>query len=185
MTTGADALPAPEIPAVPGSVAVAVGVPVAAPRERAFAALTDWSAQGRWMLGTTVSVTRGRGTSPGDGISGFTGLRVGRLRLGLTDTMEIVSMDDEWVVVRKTGRLLRGVGWMGVPRDAPVTVIVWGGRWLLPLGPIGRAAWAAASPVLRAGLHRSLTRLAELVESGALGGAPQEASGPLLADATA
>lgn len=170
---------------MPGSVEVAVGVPVAAPRERAFAALTDWASQGRWMLGTTVTVTRGLGTGPGDGISGFTGLRIGRLRLGLTDTMEIVSMDDEWVVVRKTGRLLRGVGWMGVPRDAPVTLIVWGGRWVLPLGPIGRAAWAASSPVLLAGLRRSLTRLAELVESGDLGAHPEAPSGPLLADATA
>jgi hypothetical protein len=157
------------VPAIPGSVEVSLAVPVAAPRDRAFRALTDWAAQGRWMTGTSVSVTRGDGTAAGDEISGFTGLRLAGRRIGLLDTMDIVAIDDEWVLVRKTGRLLRGVGWMGVPKGGPVAVLVWGGRWILPLGPLGRAGWALGAPVVRAGLRRSLTRLAELVEAGELG----------------
>lgn len=138
---------------------IEVRVPVEASAAQAFAAITDWPAQSTWMLGTRVWVSHGSGRSVGDGLSGFTGLG----RVGFLDTMVVTHYADDLVVVEHTGKIVRGIGWMGA-QPAPSghgAVLVWGEAVDLPLGAFGRAGWAViVKPLLFAAVRHSLRRLA-------------------------
>lgn len=157
---------APAVADFPGRVEISVEVPVVADRDRAFAALTQWAEQGRWMVGTKVWPSRGSGREVGDELSGFSGVG----KIGFLDTMDIERFDDEWVVVQHTGRVVRGAGWMGVPRPAPgqPVKIVWGEALDLPLGGLGRVGWLLVGPIMVRAVRRSLRQLAALVERGEL-----------------
>ena len=137
-------------------------VPVQASVTDAFAAITDWPAQGEWMLGTRVWVSRGSGHSVGDELSGFTGIG----RLGFLDTMDVTRFDDNLVVVQHTGKVVRGIGWMGA-RPGPSghgAVLVWGESVDLPLGAVGRAGWSLlVKPLLSLAVRQSLRSLARNV----------------------
>lgn len=145
-------------------VSLEIAVPVAASQPTAFAAITEWAAQGQWMLGTRVWVSRGRGDQVGDELSGFTGVR----RLGFLDTMTITEIRDDLVLVEHTGRVVRGSGWMGAEASGGQTRFVWGEAIDLPLGPIGRVGWLVVQPMLTLAVRRSLRRLADLVAVGRL-----------------
>ncbi len=151
-------------PDFPGRVDVHVEVPVAAPARTAMAAITQWSQQGRWMLGSRVWVSGGDGSCVGDELTAFTGLG----RLGFLDTMTITGYDDELVTVEHTGRVVRGYGWMGVRREADGSRYVWGEAVQPPLGALGRLGWVVVGPLLTLGVRYSLRKLAGLVEAGAL-----------------
>lgn len=139
---------------------------IEAPPEVVFAAVTDWPAQGRWVIGTRVS-----SDGPADGVGGrfvaFTGVGP----LGFRDPMEITAWDPpRLVAIRHTGRVVRGTGAF----EAQVLAdgrsrFVWREDIDVPLGALGCAAFALARPLLAAMLGRSLLTLAELVESGQLG----------------
>ena len=68
-------------------VHVALDVVINAPVSAVFTAFSQWSEQGRWMLGTHVEVTKGDGASVGSELSAFTGLGPA----GFLDTMTIRS----------------------------------------------------------------------------------------------
>lgn len=149
---------------VPGRVDLTVTVPVDADRRTAFAAITDWAAQSRWMLGTRVWVSKGTGRMVGDELSGFTGIG----RLGFLDTMTITEYRDDLVVVEHTGKVVRGAGWMGADREAGQTRFVWGEAVDLPFGVVGRVGWLIVKPILALAVRRSLQGLAALVAAGSL-----------------
>ncbi|MGB8022193.1 MAG: SRPBCC family protein [Candidatus Nanopelagicales bacterium] len=137
-----------------------------APAEVVFAAVTDWPAQGRWVLGTRVAAD-----GPAEGVGGrftaFTGLGP----VGFGDPMEITEWDPpRLVAIRHTGRVVRGSGSFHVhPLPDGRSRMVWREQLDVPLGAVGRAAFVLARPVLAAMLGRSLSALAHLVESGQLG----------------
>lgn len=82
-------------------------VQVAAPAERTWTALTDWSRQGEWMLATEVRVTAGDGASAGSELAAFTGVGP----IGFTDTMRITAWEPPTrCAVLHTGRVVRGTG---------------------------------------------------------------------------
>ena len=144
--------------------AVRESVVVAAPPERVWAALIDWDRQGDWMLLTRVRGTVHAGQGVGAGIEGFTGVGP----LGVLDTMVVRGWEPPTrVAVRHTGRLVRGSGAfeiedLGDGRSR----FIWS-EWLdLPLGPLGRAGWPLARPLMRVGVRRSLARFRDVVESG-------------------
>ena len=141
---------------------------VDAPPERVFAALTDWSTQGQWMLGTRVW-SDGPAQGPGGRISAFTGAG----RLGFLDTMEIVEWEPPRLVrVRHTGTVVRGDGVFEVlALPGGRSRFVWREELDLPLGALGRAGFAVVRPAFAAGVRRSLDRLAALVAAGELGAA--------------
>ena len=163
MTTAAAAA-APFVNDLPGRVDLTVTVPVDADRRTAFAAITDWAAQGRWMLGTRVWVSKGTGRMVGDELSGFTGIG----RLGFLDTMTITEYRDDLVVVEHTGKVVRGAGWMGADSEAGQTRFVWGEAVDLPFGALGRLGWLVVKPILALAVRRSLQGLAALVAAGSL-----------------
>ena len=141
-------------------------VVVDAPREVVFAALVNWEAQGRWMLGTRVW-SDGPAQGVGGRLSAFTGVG----RAGFLDTMEIVEWDPpRWVRVRHTGTVVRGDGVfevLALPEGR--SRFVWREELDLPLGAVGRAGYALVRPVFGLGIDRSLRRFADLVAAGELG----------------
>ncbi len=141
-------------------------VRVAAPVEVVFAAITDWEAQGRWMLGTRVEAD-GTAASVGGRLRAFTGVG----RLGFVDTMEITVWEPpRCVEVRHTGRVVRGTGLLVVrPLADGSSRLLWGEELHLPLGMVGQFGFTVARPLFAAGVARSLERFAALVQSGQIG----------------
>ena len=148
---------------------ITLSVDIAAPVETVWGVVTDWEAQGDWMLGTAVRVTRGDGASVGSELAATTGVGP----LGFTDTMEIVGWDPPHrATVRHTGRLVRGSGVFTVlEREGPGgrddARFVWSEQLDLPLGPLGALGWPVVRPLFAVGLRRSLAKLAEQCERAA------------------
>ncbi len=136
-------------------------VDVDAPPERVWAALVDWPRQGEWMLATDVRPVGGDAQGVGGRLAATTGVRLGRRRRGVLDSMEITRWEPPRIVeVRHTGRVVRGGGVFEVrPRGAQSTFL-WTERLDLPLGMLGRLGWPLVRPLMRAGVRFSLRRLA-------------------------
>jgi len=154
---------------------LSLDVTVAAPPEAVFAALTQWAEQGQWMLGTTVSVTRGDGVSVGSEISAWTGLG----RIGFWDTMVITRWEPPFRVdVLHTGAVVRGTGSMEVlALPGRRSRFLWSEDLVIPLGALGVIGWPVVRPVFRAGVRKSLRAFARLVETGTLPSAPVSLKG--------
>ncbi|HEY8479639.1 MAG TPA: SRPBCC family protein [Spirillospora sp.] len=129
-----------------------------APAERVFDVLTDWSRHHEWMPFTRAE----GGDKIGDELVGWTGVGP----VGFRDTMVIT----EWrqgrrVAVRHTGRVVRGEAFFDVAPEGSGSRIVWAELLDLPLGPLGRAGWIAAGPVVKAFMGLCLRRLAALSQA--------------------
>ncbi|WP_026422354.1 SRPBCC family protein [Actinokineospora inagensis] len=136
-------------------IELAERVDIAAPAERTWAAVTDWAAQGDWMLGTRVRVTGGDGRSVGSTLAAFSGVG----GIGFTDHMEITEWRPPTVcAVRHTGRVVRGTGVFEVVDRGAESTFVWHERLHLPA-----LLWVVVGPAFRAGLRHSLRRLAATV----------------------
>lgn len=137
-------------------------VPVAAPAETTWAALTDWNRQGEWMLGTSVRVTAGDGRGVGSTLAAFTGVGP----LGFTDTMRITEWEPPArCAVLHTGKVVRGTGEFLVNAVTDRTSeFVWVERLDLPLGAVGRLGWPLVRPAFTWGVRRSLTAFARFAE---------------------
>lgn len=141
-----------------------VTVPVAAPADQVFAALTDWDSQSEWMLGTQVRSVGPQRRGPGDRLEAFTGVGP----LGFLDTMVVRDwVDGVEVTVDHTGRVVRGSGTFRVEPDGPDrSAVVWIENLSIPGGALGRALWRATRPVSRWAVTHSLRTFAAEVESG-------------------
>ncbi|MFE9103778.1 SRPBCC family protein [Actinomadura geliboluensis] len=139
-------------------VAVIAEAVSAAPPERVFEILTDWPRHAEWMPFTSAE----GGTKAGDEISARTGVGP----VGFVDTMVITDWQDgRRVAVRHTGRVVRGEAWFKVVPEGTGSRVVWAERIDLPFGPLGRAGWLVAGPVVKAFLRLGLRRLAVLSEA--------------------
>jgi hypothetical protein len=143
-------------------------IDVDAPPERVWAVLTDWEAQGAWMLATDVRTVGG----PAQGVRGRlvarTGLPLpGGRHLGLKDTMVITKWDPPRLVeVQHTGRIVRGPGIFEIePRGAGST-FVWTERMYPPFGYLGELGWKLSRPLVAWGVRRSLRRFAAVAAAG-------------------
>lgn len=138
------------------TVELRLSVPVEHSAEVVWAAASDWSRQGEWMLGTEVHVTGGDGAEPGSTLAAFTGFG----GVGFLDTMRIT----EWQPpsrcdVEHTGSLVRGTGGFHVVRAGPHScTFVWWERLVLPL--FGAQLWPVVRPAFTWGLRRSLNEFA-------------------------
>lgn len=143
-------------------------VEVAAPAGTTWLALTDWSRQGEWILGTEVRVVSGNGRSVGSRIEAFTGVA----GIGVTDTMEITSWEPPVrCTVRHRGMIVRGTGSFHVQARGPHrSVFIWSERLILPFGLVGRMGWQVVKPLFSLGLRRSLQRFAYFAESYSIAG---------------
>lgn len=141
-----------------------VPVRIAAPAETVWHVVSDWPAQGEWILGTRVTVQ-----GPGDGrrlgarLAAFTGVGP----VGFTDPMAVVEWDPpRRCVVTHLGRVVRGEGVFEVAALGPArSEFRWTERLELPLGAVGRLGWPLVRPAFRCGVEFSLRRLARLCEA--------------------
>ena len=143
-------------------------IDIDAPPERVWAVLTDWEAQGAWMLATDVRTVGDSAKRLHGRLAARTGLPLpGGRRIGVLDTMIITKWEPPRLVeVQHTGRIVRGPGTFEVlPRGEHSTVVVTE-TWYLPYGYLGVAGWFLSRPAVVWGLRRSLQRLAELAEGG-------------------
>jgi len=149
-------------------VTLELSVDVDAPPERTWAAAVDWDRQSTWMLATTVRGTAQDGQAVGGGIEAFSGVRAGRLRLGVLDTMVVERWEPPRLChVRHTGRVVRGTGTFAVePRGGDRSRFVWREDLQLPLGVAGRLGWLLVRPLFAAGVRLSLRRFARWTEAG-------------------
>lgn len=138
-------------------------VDVDAPPERVWAALTDWTRQGEWMLATDVEVVGDRAEGVGSRLAARTGVpwRRGR-HLGVLDTMVVTEWEPPHrVVVQHTGRIVRGPGIFVVrPREGGGSTFEWTERLVLPFGLLGVLGWPLVRPLMVLGVRRSLRRFA-------------------------
>ncbi len=142
-------------------IELAVPVDIEAPAETAWQVVTDWPAQGEWILATTVTVN-GAGDARGLGgrFSAFTGVGP----LGFTDPMEVTEWDPpRRCVVTHLGRVVRGDGVFEVVALGPErSRFLWSERLDLPLGVLGSVGWPLVRPAFRSGVAASLRKLARL-----------------------
>lgn len=146
---------------------ITVGADVDAPGDQVWKAVTDWEAQGEWMLATSVRVTHGHGVEIGSELAATTGIGP----LEVTDTMRIVGWDPPHrATVEHTGAVVRGSGTFTVTERGPgASRVEWGERLDLPLGLLGALGWPLVAPLFRVGLALSLRRLARRCEAEAGG----------------
>jgi hypothetical protein len=147
----------------PGPGEVTATVIVAAPADRVFAALADWSRQGEWIPFTRVRVLSGDG-GEGSQVEAVTQVGPATVR----DLMRVVKVDPPFEIrVVHHGKVLRGPGVLRCTQlGANRTQVVWH-EWLhLPAGNAGKFAWPLLWPGSKAGLTGALRRFARLVESG-------------------
>ena len=145
---------------------VALDVVIDAPVERVFDAFSQWSEQGRWMLGTRVEVRVGDGRSVGSELAAWTGAGPA----GFWDTMEITRWEPPYRVdVLHTGKVVKGTGIMEVVAlPGGRSRFVWSEDLDLPLGRLGRVGWPVARPAFLFGVRKSLEAFGRLVEEGVL-----------------
>jgi hypothetical protein len=137
-------------------------VDVDAPPARVFAAVTDWTRQGEWMLLTDVEVVGGDPRAVGGRLAARTGVpwRRGR-HVGVLDTMVVTEWDPPHrVVVQHTGRVVRGPGIIEVAPRGEHATLTWTEQLWLPFGVLGQVAWPLVKPFFVAGVRRSLRRFA-------------------------
>jgi carbon monoxide dehydrogenase subunit G len=142
-------------------------IDVDASPDRVWAALTDWTGHGEWMLATDVVTVEGPAVGVGGRLAARTGLPLpGGRRIGVLDTMVITEWDPpRRAVVQHTGRLVRGPAVLEVlPRGEHATV-VWTERVYPPFGLLGQLGWVLARPLGAAWLRRSLRRFRKCAAS--------------------
>ena len=139
-------------------------IDVDAPPERVWAVLTDWEAQGKWMLATDVrtvgdSAQRLHGRLAARRAAGD---RCGR-HVGILDTMIITKWEPPRLVeVQHTGRLIRGPGIFEIEPRGEHSTFVWTERLYLPYGYLGEVGWFLVRPFALFGIRRSLRRFAQV-----------------------
>lgn len=152
-----------------GRVELTVPVDVNVPAEVLWEVVSDFEGQSEWMLGTTVRTVVGDGRSVGTELRAVTGVGP----LGVADTMRVTEWTEppagkpgtRRIVVTHTGRVIRGDGVFVVEELGPRrSRFLWSEQLDLPFGGIGRFGWRVVRPAFRAGVARSLRRMAERTE---------------------
>lgn len=138
-------------------------IPVNAPQETVWKAITDWQSQGEWMFATKVDVTSPHAEGVGATLSAFTGFGP----VGFLDTMTITSWEPPYRCdVDHTGRVVRGTGSFVVERLTDETsVFIWSEDLEIPLGKVGQIGFAITKPAFVAGVRHSLEKFARYVEA--------------------
>ncbi len=133
-----------------------------APPERVWAAVTDWTRQGEWMLATDVREVGGPARRLHGRMTAVTGLPLpGGRHLGVVDTMVVTEWDPpRRVVVQHTGRIVRGPGIVEIEPQGEGVLFTWTERLHPPFGVLGEIGVVLIRPFFLAGVRYSLRRFA-------------------------
>ena len=133
-----------------------LSVEIDRPQQEVWDAIVDWDSHGSWIPLTRVHSTAHGGVGVGAGFDTWSGVG----RFGFHDPMTIVVWEPPHrVVVRKTGRVIRGAAGFEVVALADDRTRLTMSEWIdPPLGILGRVGFRVASPLLRRGGEAILRR---------------------------
>lgn len=145
---------------------------IAAPVDRVWEVLIDWPGQARWVPFTTVTTTTARQVGIGVRVVALSGLRVGRIPVGLLDSFVVTGWvppggpdGEAELEVLHLGPFFTGEGVFRLRGHESSTSVRCIELFRLPLAPLTEPLGRALLPLLRMGLAVSLRRLAALSES--------------------
>jgi carbon monoxide dehydrogenase subunit G len=138
-----------------------------APPERVWAAVTDWTRQGEWMLATDVREVAGPARRLHGRMVARTGLPLpGGRHVGVRDTMVITKWEPPRLVeVQHTGRIVRGPGIVEVEPRGEGVEFTWTERLYPPFGLLGEVGAWLIRPFFVAGVRFSLRRFARFARA--------------------
>lgn len=142
--------------------------PVAAPADRVWAYLTDWTRQGEW-----IPLTRVEELADGHQVGGRVRAWTGLGPVGFWDAMTITAWEQEpdgsaRCEVLHTGRVLRGEGEFAVRSlGAGSCTFTWWERLELPGGQLAGVAWRLVGPLAQRAVDNALRTMARRVEEPA------------------
>jgi hypothetical protein len=145
---------------------LAITVRCAAPVEKVWAEIENWSAQGNWMLSTTVWLTSEQRTGVGTTIAAFTGPLHNRYpafsALGLLDTMTVTVWEPPLrCEVIHTGAPLKGSGTFLLEATGPHSSLF---HWSESID-IHRGLFLIGAPFIWLGVKISLWRFSRLFKN--------------------
>jgi len=143
---------------------VELAVDIQAPAHQVWTGITNWPAQGQWMMATTVKSIDGIGHEVGARLEAFTGIG----KIGFLDTMVVTSWDPpNRCDVLHTGKVVRGTGTFKVVAiHDHASRFFWEEDLEIPLGIIGKIGFTLVKPLFLLGIKKSLAKFAHLVEIG-------------------
>lgn len=150
----------------PSKNTLAITVHCAAPIEKVWAEIENWSGQGVWMLSTSVWLTSEQRTGVGTTIAAFTGPFHRRYpslsSLGLLDTMTVTVWEPPIrCEVIHTGAPLKGTGTFLLERTGPNSTAF---HWSETI-EIHRGLFLIGAPFIWLGVTISLWRFSRLFKN--------------------
>jgi hypothetical protein len=152
------------------SVRLDVSCEVDTPVAAVWEVLVDWTAQSRWIPLTTVKVTDDRNRGLGVRAEALSGVRLGRIPLGLLDRFIVTGWsppDDDGaeLEILHLGPYFTGEGVFRLTGRNGRTTVSCTEVFSLPGGRAVEWLARLALPVLRVGFDGSLHRLREIAEA--------------------
>ena len=130
--------------------------------EQTFAAVLDWTGQGRWIPLTDTRVVD-QVPAVGQRVVARTGVGP----LAFDDPMTVTLWDPpRRCEVLHTGRVVRGTGSFIVESAPGGSRFIWEEQVVVPGGPLAPLIWPLGRVITRASLAWAQRRLARLVEDG-------------------
>ena len=139
-----------------------------APIAAVWDVLIDWTGQSRWIPMTTVRVTGDRKAGLGTRVEALSGVRLGRIPLGLLDRFIVTGWsppvtDTAVLEVLHLGPYFTGEGAFRLTGHDEKTTVLCIEAFALPGGRLVEWPVRLALPALRGGLTSSLRALGEIV----------------------
>ncbi|MFD7155941.1 SRPBCC family protein [Kribbella sp. NPDC059898] len=129
--------------------------------EVAWAVVTDWERQSRWMVFTRVWTTANGGSGVGGGVAARTSVG----GVGFTDDMVITHWDPpRECTVKHLGKIVRGTGTFTVGPATAGSTFTWSEDVVPPFGRLGVLAWPVVRPAFELMMRISLRRLVQEVQ---------------------
>jgi hypothetical protein len=153
------------------SVRLQVSAEIDAPVAKVWEELIDWTGQSRWIPLTTVRVTNDRTVGLGVRAEALSGIRLGRLPIGLLDRFIVTGWsppagEAAELEILHLGPYFTGEGVFRLTGRHDKTTVACVEVFSLPGGGPVELLARLALPLLRAGFARSLRALATIAEAG-------------------
>jgi hypothetical protein len=151
------------------SLRLEVSAEIDAPITAVWDALVDWTGQSRWIPLTTIRVTTDRQVGLGVRAEALSGVRLGRIPLGLLDRFIVTGWsapagDAAELEILHLGPYFTGEGVFRLTGHDGKTMVLCTEVFDLPGGRLVEWLGRLALPALRAGFASSLRTLAAIAE---------------------
>jgi hypothetical protein len=152
------------------SIRLEVSAVVEASVDAAWEVLTDWAGQSRWIPLTTVKVTNDRSVGLGARVEALSGVRIGRIPVGLLDRFIVTGWSPPTdgtaeLEILHLGPYFTGEGDFRLTGHDGKSTVSCTEVFSLPGGRAVEWLGRLALPVMRAGFARSLRAFGAIAEA--------------------